>query len=448
VLTQKEAEIGLVFSLIRRPGESTEDALARYADLPPIDADDIGDKSLRQLFQVIEQNAADDLATSTRLAAQATGIDEFEIVQRVESVDPDALAVYARDVLHHARQRQIKSAAETAVQAAAKDPDQALDEIAGAFAQIDLASDDGRIGTIEERLKTGHIGLLQLQEEIRSGRPRPRFPLPGLNRLIPLVLPGQVILLTAKSKVGKTAFASQMFDINVASGLRGVYFHFEDTPQVMHLRRVARTQASFYDFANARPKAGYTTAPFYRLLGKAPSGELGVTLTDKELETVEAATKLAESLLDNRGIEVYCAGWPMKRVIRIWRKLHLRLQAKGEKLDFVVIDYLNKADVSLREVGILGMHGARGRDTELVKQTAEALDCVAFLLQQESDEGLPYETRQSLQESQAWISLQRERMLDGSLNPYGKAVVKNANMGETGEVNMRLFPSFMIFGEV
>ena len=74
MLSQHEAETGLAYSLLRRPGEDAEDALFRVATLPiAIEAEDLADLTLRALVANILENAGNDVATSTYLAAQATG---------------------------------------------------------------------------------------------------------------------------------------------------------------------------------------------------------------------------------------------------------------------------------------------------------------------------------------------------------------------------------------
>jgi hypothetical protein len=245
MLSQNEAERGLVYSLLRKPGEESYDALERLGAIPvAVTPEDISEPKLAQIFKLVLENAYQEVATSTKLAAQATGVDEFDLVAGVESVDPTALRVYAEAVSHHSNKRAITGAASDAMQSArTKAPADALDAIHTRFADISLSSEDERIATVAERCAEGQHILGHRQQAMADGEVRVSFVLEGLNRFVPYLLPGQVILITGQTKVGKSSYAAQLFDYNVRRGLRGAYFHFEDTPEVMDLRRVARQMA-------------------------------------------------------------------------------------------------------------------------------------------------------------------------------------------------------------
>ena len=137
----------------------------------------------------------------------------------------------------------------------------------------------------------------------------------------------------------------------------------------------------------------------------------------------------------------------MAKVSRVWQREWIRSRAAGASLDVVVIDYLNKAELTPKALKDYGLFGARGRDSEIVKQMAESTGAVCFLVQQEQIDGLPYETRQSAQKSQVWISLERERLDDYSLSNAGSVIVKNANMGSTGSLRAYFDARWMIWGE-
>jgi hypothetical protein len=442
MLPQKEAEIGLAAALLRQEGESPDAALGRVAHLPiGLTEESILEARARKLISIVFANADKDIATSVGFAARITGIDEFDLRGMVSATDVDALPLYSEAVMYHWRRRVLKQTAEDAVTVAGQaDPDEALDQITQQFADIEMV-DNNRIGTIAERVQLGRQVLNKRQADLKAGKPRFSFPFSKMNDLIPTVLPGQVILITGKSKFGKTSVASQAFDYNVRGGLRGIYFHFEDTPEVMHYRRVARHMVQFLD---ARWQPLRPVATFERLLAK-PSGDGPIWLTDKEMESVSIIEDQIVEDFGDRASEVYCGGWTMQRVCRTWRRLNARARMGNGKVDFVVIDYLNKAELQDRTLRHYGVYGGRGRDAELIKQTAEALGCVAILLQQESDEGKPYETRQSWQKSQAWLSIDRETYDDGSLSDRGFVRVMFANMGKTGRVPVRLVPQFMLW---
>ena len=428
MLTQSEAERGLVFSLLRRPGEDGMEALERVALLPvAVEPEDIVDAQLRKLMAVILENGAKEVSTSTKLAAQATGLDEFDLIQGAESIDPSAINVYAFAVQHHTLKRAVTYAAEDAVEAARSlTPAEALDRINEHFSGISTASEEDRIGTINQRVDEGRQMLIARQQSMSNGDERVSFPLTRVNHMVPYLLPGQMILLTGQTKVGKSSFAAQLYDANIKRGLRGIYFHFEDTPEVMDLRRIARQMARY--------GAG----------GVALRTMLANILTTEQWEKIE---EIRSSITEwgERGTEVYAAGWSMEQVCRVWWRLCMQAKAAGDPIDFVVVDYLNKAELSPQKLRAYGLYAARGRDAELVKRTSEATRVVSFLVQQEGIDGNPYETKQSWQKSQAWISLQRERQGDQSLSLTGQVVVKNANMGSTGAVPAEFLPEYMLW---
>ena len=432
MLSQPEAEQGLVYGLLRGPDEEIGEALVRVASLPiAIEPADIGDKTLNTLLALILKNAEREVATSTRLAAQALGTDEFDLVQSVERVDRGAIRVYAEAVAYHSARRDIVFAANKATDAARDQaPSEALDTISAGFAAIVLSSEKDRIASVTERTTQGRESLEHRQAAMRNGEVRIVFPMEGLNNLVPYLLPGQVVLCTGATKTGKSSWAGQFFDYNVKRGMKGLLFHFEDTPEVMDLRRIARQM----------PTMGRDGVPLRRLLGEV--------LSSKEWEKVEAVrTDIAE--WGHRGTEIYASGWTMEQVIRIWRRLCIRASVAGDPIQFVIVDYLNKAELSpqkLKNFG--GVFGSRGRDAELIKQATEATSVVSLLVQQEGINGHPYETKQSSQKSQVWISLARDRLDNHALNPVGEIIVKNANLGSTGAVPAEFWAHWMLWHEL
>jgi len=425
-ISQQESERSLVFGLIRRPGEDVDEALERFATLPQaIEPEDIADPQLRKLYEVIMDNAFHDLATSSRLASQATGIDEFEISEAAADVDLAAIPVYAQAVGYHSRRRQIDGAARDITDIAQKEkPDRALDRMQERLSDVSLGAERERISTLLAQSDAGRAALQARQNSMRGGEIRVTFPIPDMNELLPYLLPGQMVLITGQTKVGKSSFASQLFDYNVRRGMRGLYFHFEDTPEVMDLRRIARLMTAY----------GTNGVTLRQLLGEV--------LNDRQQEMVEEVRRSIATWGD-LGKEIYCAGWSMEKVVRIWLRECTKARVMGDPVRFVVVDYLNKAELHPKKLKNYGLFAARGRDAELVKRTAEATGAIAFLVQQEGIDGNPYETKQSAQKSQAWVSLVRERLDTYALDLEGKVIVKNANMGKTGSIRVAFDPTWM-----
>lgn len=420
-LTKTQAETGYVLSLLRGPGEPAEAPLDRLASMPfSIEPGDITAGRLRQTLGLILDHAKRSISLSIRYAAQALGADEGKLLDAVEAIDPTAVLLYGEAILEHNARTELLSAAEEASALALGEPSDALNEILSRFAGISSAREDTRIRTLPDTVTEGLTWLQDYQGKMKRGDIRLAFPFSRLNDRIPYIFPGHCILVTAGTKVGKTAWASQVFDWNIKRGLRGIYFHFEDSVEVMALKRLGRQMATAQHGVSV-----------HRMLSKV--------LRDQEMEIIsETATDILEWA--EAGVMVHCAGWEMEQVIRVWRRYALR-----DWVDFVVIDYLNKASLSPAKLRGYGQFGSRGLDAELVKTTAEQTRTTAIMLQQENDEGKPFQTRESAHKFQVWISLTRERLEDQSLGEEGEMIIKNANMGGTGAIPATFYSDYLVW---
>lgn len=421
-LTKTQADTGYVLSLLRRPGEPAEAPLDRLGSMPfSIEPGDVREGRLRQTLELILDHAKRSISLSVRYAAQALAADEGKLLDAVETIDPTAILLYGEAILEHNARTELLSAAHEATGLAQGKPNEALNKILSRFASISSAREDTRISTLPETVKKGLEWFQDYQQKMRQGNIRLAFPFASLNDRIPYIFPGHCILVTAGTKIGKTAWASQVFDWNIKRGLHGIYFHFEDSPEVMAIKRLGRQMAT-----------SQHGIPVHRMLS--------TVLREHELTTI---SETADDILEwaEGGIQVHCAGWQMEQVIRAWRRYALR-----DWVDFVVIDYLNKASLSPAKLRGYGQFGGRGLDAEMVKTTAEQTGTTAIMLQQENDDGKPYQTRESAHKFQVWISLTRERLADQSLGEYGEMVIKNANMGATGAIPATFYSDFLVWG--
>ncbi|MCP4539448.1 MAG: hypothetical protein GY832_20110 [Chloroflexi bacterium] len=451
-LLQAEAEKGLVFGLVCRHGEPKEDVLKRIVNLPvSMGVHKIGDVRTRELFEVILENADKGLTTSIELAAKMIGMDEFEVATATASVDPDALEVYAGAVSYWHKKRMLETASIEARQAAdALDPEEALDVITDTFTNLKITDEEDAVKTVRQASDEAHEHLMQMHDDIREGRARVCFPWPKLNSLIPFLLKGDVVLWTAKSKVGKSSTMQQLFDYNARRGFTGVMFHLEDTPLKIYIRRIARHMTQLVgDVRYAEHLADQ-----YRMLAKNQKGETGIPLTDKEIETILVAKERVDEELGD-SFEIHCPGWTAEQIARTITRLNkqLRRQRNGDEdedrgIDFVMIDYVNKlAHSEEYEIGV-GQANALARDLETFKTVTERLGFITFVVQQENDEGRTYNSRATYHKAQGWISAQRERLDDQTLSLKGKFVVKAANFGETGAVDIELIPRWMVWKQI
>lgn len=421
-------ERNYVLSLIKRDGEAGEDALGRVYD-NWLDATEIQHGTLRRMLIFVQDNAARDLATSARVVAQYLDMDQSWLDEQIVEVDHTAVGLYTELLTEQLATSTLHQIGEK-LQEGGVSSEQMLNELQAEISHIKLAQEKERIITADQNQREFMTWVYQQQEFIKSGKQRIAFPreLPRLDEMIPYLFPGNVILVTAKTKVGKSSFAQAWLDDECKRGFRCVYCHFEDTPVMMGLRRLARENG----WNGYHPTTGEHIGPDITKL-------LTGVMSDEELKFAELQTERISEWTP-RATQIYCADWEMKQVARVVRRMHMQ-----EPIDFLVIDYLNKAHVNSQDIRYLGIFEARARDAEIVKVLTEELGCITVLVQQEGDEGLPFQTRQAAQKSQVHISLQRERLPSGALDLFGSIVVMNANLGSTGSVASEFNARWMLW---
>ncbi len=464
------AERSFVLSLLRQSHETATDALARYANLPPrLSSESLVNEQWRELFDVVASNANSGTATTPTLAAQQTNFTEFEIRNLLNGVDPDAVKQYSQDVLYYAHKRLVEEVAAQATEdAEGLNPDEAVSSIMARFAKIDISKDDERVASTTDRCDIGLRSLMERREAMQSGQQGLEMPLAELDEKVPYIMPGSMILVTAQTGCGKSTFAAQTYDYHLKQGGRGLFFHFEDTVELVWLRRVAR-QMRALDIAEANDDFDMLPTLLFSD-GSPPSDELreelndivaeygeeallaggGVPfhrlvrgdLTDIEIGKVRLVNAAIKAWGDN-GIEVYAGGWTMDQVIRVW--LRYELKAGDDGYDFVVIDYLNKARLPGWVRKDYGLYSGRGRDAERLKLIAERTGAICMLVQQEKADGDPYETQASRQKSQLWLSLKRESNPSGGWSNEGRIIIRKANAGQTGGIETTFNPQNMVW---
>lgn len=411
-------ERDLVLSLYRRPGEPADVTLSRIASLPAsLTADRISNPSLRKQLELILSNAwGNELATTTTLAVKMLRLDSFELASGIASVDPSGLPVYAEAVLRASDTRALQAVVCEAKTLAAENPAKAArDDIYTKLSSLEMSTEVSRLMSISDRSRLGRRLIAERQTLLRSDEPRVAFPINELNDMIPYLMPGWMILVQAEPGVGKSSFAGQMADYTSKRGMSVLTIHFEDTPEMMDTRQTIRQGWHINENSTLGDRL------------------LGSILTAEELQRVDTIHDDVESWGDN-SYEFYAGGMTMEAACHVWRQVAVRGRYSGNKLRLVIIDYLNKATIKPEKSRThSGLFGARGYDTELVKQTAEETGVIAVLLQQERDD-IPYETKQGWQKSQVNLSLKREETATMGRNPYGNIDVRKANLGRCGKI--------------
>lgn len=421
-----------VLSLIKRDDEPGDVALARFWDTGWVDLTEIKHPMRRRMVSLIQDNASRDIPTGVTMMAQFTGVDKAVLQEAVDNVDPAGYRLYFEQMTETHRTTAVRRVADTVTKADGITSSQMLDELQTELAKISVADEDTRIVSLPQAGRDFMAWMEKKQADMKAGVPRLAFHSPEVNRMVPYLFNGTMILLTAKTKVGKTSWSLDWYDSQLRRGFKGLYFHFEDPPEVMGLRRTALLMG------RDAPRNGNvsTGIPFRRMLTEV--------LRDDEMELCNRLNADAEKWTGN-GHQVWCVGWTMAQVARVWQRMWMRGEA-----DFVVVDYLNKAHVVSQDIRYLGIFESRARDAEIVKNTAEKLGTVAMLVQQEGDDGTPFQTRQGAQKCQVRISLQRERLGEEHgrrLSPEGRISVMVANLGESGDINAEFLSDWMMWEE-
>lgn len=421
--------------LLRLDGEPKDAPLDRLNSLqvqPSVgDFKNIGAK---RIVALAYKFAKQDRSITPRFAAAQLGIDEQNLLDAAAGADVEGFTLYAEQLLSGQRAAYLKRAAEEAVeQAQSGQGKEALDTLSDQIAALQAAQESTQILDADEASKQFVSWYQQYQEEMKSGTTRWSFQFDTLNDMIPYVFPGHAVLVTAPSKIGKSSLCQQWFDHNTGRGLHGLFFHFEDSPEVMGIKRTARKMSSIRDENG-------------NIIGLSQKQMLRNVLSAAEMDMVVAVNKNLQ-LQRNNGKFIHSAGWTMEQCMRVvWRY--------RDWVDFFMIDYIGKeffGPAKLRNYG--GPYGAAAYDAELVKTTADRLGKIAIVVQQEHESGGLYGTKQTWQKFQVWISLSREkdgdklmgtyrRGMDNHGSPDGSITVKNANMGETGAVPAWFYPEF------
>jgi len=428
-LNRGDVEKGFVLSLLRWDDERSDAVLSRYAELEyTVDLDSIQNKALRTIFKTLRSYAEKDQAMGVKLAAMVANISEDVIRQGMQKVDRSAANHYARMLLEIETEGKV-SGLTREVQAILKrdGSEAALQAMVAGASDINATSDAEYIDDIAEAGSKFVDWYKGYQQRMADGEIRLAFPIPRVNEMLPYIFPGHAVLLTAKSKVGKSSFAGQLFDYNVRRGFNGAYFHWEDSKEVMGIKRTGRQMGL------QRDQDG-------KEIGISVEKMLSCVLNAEEMRLVEYVNEEIATW-GGRGTQIHCAGWTVERALAVWRRLHRRGLA-----DFAVFDYLNKANQTsskLRDWG--GKYGAMARDAELIKSAAESLKANAIVIQQENDTGTPFGSKEAYHKMQAWISLVRERLDDGQLDIHGKVCIRAANMGRTGEVDCWFHQDWLVW---
>jgi len=264
-----------------------------------------------------------------------------------------------------------------------------------------------------------------------SERRQVDWPWPSWNNLIDPLEPGMLASVAAPDGQGKTIVVECLAEHWASRRLKVVFVHYELNRALMMDRRTARH-----------------TSILVRTL---KSG----TMTHEQREAVR---QVRPRLLAWEGEITYLhtPGWTMERTVQELSKLH----ADG-RCDVVVIDYLEKAAPSARQVALYGQQVwmRQADDVERLKNFAESNEVPVVMVAQMKKSGKD-ETWQRMDRNDIGgsgaksdkanlvVILKRDREEDGSYSHTVHVQVDKNTMGATGAFDQYMQPEYFRLADI
>ena len=238
---------------------------------------------------------------------------------------------------------------------------------------------------------------------------------PSWNRRIDPLEPGLLAVLSGGDGMGKTIYAETQAEDWAKKGMNVAFVHFELNRAIVLDRRAARHTG----ISRRELKAGPFDEKVFREWHQA-----------------------RDRLRDYPGDITYyhTPGWSMERVTEA-----LTQQIEAGKCDVAVIDYLEKARPSSRQMKMYGTnHWQReADDVEIVKTYAEAMDTPIMLLAQMSKSGKSKGIKtldrtairgagEKTEKANIVILISRDDEEDGSYSPLVSVRIDKNTLGPTG----------------
>jgi len=276
--------------------------------------------------------------------------------------------------------------------------------------------------------------MLAHYEKLANTPPEERksllWPWQSWNNLIDPLEEGMLGVITAPDGQGKTIYAESLSEYWAAHKNRVVFVHYELNRKLMMLRRTAR-------------HTNLTTR-------QLKSGRL--SQAEKDL-----VARIRPRLLAWDGYITYLhtPGWSMERTVAELRRLH----SEGE-CDVVVLDYLEKAAASRRQLQMFGsnVYQREADNVEQLKNFAEITEVPVIMVAQMTKEakgqvfsrvdrtGMRGAGEKS-DKANLVVLIKRERTEDGYSNEVDVLIDKNT-MGATGTLKQIMQPEYFRVGDI
>jgi len=256
------------------------------------------------------------------------------------------------------------------------------------------------------------------------------WPWQSWRNLIDPLEGGMLGLITAPDGQGKTIYGESLAEWWASRKNKVVFVHYELNKRLMMLRRTAR-------------HTGITTRAIKE--GR---------LTDVQRRTI---SDIRPRLMAWDGCITYLhtPGWTMERTTAELRRLH-----EDGLCDVVVLDYLEKASASRRQLQMFGSntYQREADNVELLKTFAENTEIPTMMIAQMNKEGKGEKfgsvdrsnirgAGEKSDKSNLVVIIKRERIDEGYSNDVNVLVDKNT-MGGTGTFRQFMQPEFFRVGDV
>ena len=256
------------------------------------------------------------------------------------------------------------------------------------------------------------------------------WPWQSWNNIIDPLEDGMLGLVTAPDGAGKTIYAESIAEHWAAHKNRVVFVHYELNRKLMMLRRTSR-------------HTGITPRDI-------KSGKLNI-LQKQKIDEVKPRLLKWEGYISY----LHTPGWTMERTITELRRL-----VNEDECDVVVLDYLEKASASKRQLQMFGTntYQREADNVEQIKTFAEMTGIPVLMVAQMSKEGkqTSFENvdRTSVRgageksdKSNLVVLLRRDRIENGYSNIVDVLVDKNT-MGSTGVFKQIMQPEYFRVGDL
>lgn len=350
------------------------------------------------------------------LYEQAGGIDEIEALAVNGKEPPNVVPELAKQVYDlYLRRKQLDVAKSISDMAYDRqiDADARVSNCQALVRQIeDKQSEVEVLDPVQAADR--YLSILENRVKDTSGLKLPWAVFHPFAKSIPA---GSLIALLGNPGAGKTAFLECLSELWARQGRTGILFHNENSTQYMLDRRTVRWANNIsYD--------------------KLVDG----TLEENEWQEVFKAWQ-SISAWSGKLYLVDAIGWPMSKVTSTIRRLVWK-----EKIDFVVLDYLNKVKFDDRSLGLntAQMRGQDVEDFKIVVQTYGLTGIIAGQFDKASKRANKRyisdsrDTGELEDKAQLGLILDREDDNNYTMAETVNVRIAKCNFGKTGTCRMRM----------